>query len=72
MKNLSMTYDKSQKLPNAKLTKKGYKFKGWATSSKNAKKGKVAYKNKAKIKNLTTSNKKTIKLYAVWAKTKKK
>ena len=43
-----------------------YKFKGWAKT----KKGKVAYKNKAKVKNLTDKNGKTVTLYAVWKKAK--
>lgn len=68
--NVKMTYDKSVKLKACKLTKEGYKFAGWATSKKNAKKGTVAYKNKAKVKNLTAKNKGTVTLYAVWKKKK--
>ena len=49
----------SQALSANKFTKKGYKFKGWATS----KSGKVVYKNKQSIK--ATKN---MTLYAVWKK----
>lgn len=48
--------------PNT-FTRKGYVFKGWATS----KKGKVVYKNGAKVKNLAKA-KGTKHLYAVWVK----
>ena len=62
---LAMTYGKAKKLPKNKFTRSGYKFNGWATSKSKAKKGTVAYKNKKKVKNLTTTGK-TVKLYAVW------
>ena len=62
-----MTYGKAKKLPANKFTRKGYVFKGWAKSKALAKKGKVAYKNKKSVKNLTTTGK-TVKLYAVWKK----
>lgn len=67
----NVTYGKKKALTKNKFKKKGYKFAGWATSKKNAKKGKVAYKNKAKVKNLTSAKGKTVTLYAVWKKTKK-
>ena len=63
----TMTYGKAKKLSKNKFTRKGYVFKGWAKSKKLAKKGKVAYKNGKKVKNLVT-NGKTVKLYAVWKK----
>ncbi len=58
-------YNKTYKLTKNKYTRKGYKFVGWTTNKKGT--GKV-YKNKASIKNLTTKNKATIKLYAKWSK----
>ncbi len=57
----TMTYGKAAKLRASKFTRKGYAFMGWAKS----KKGKVAYKNGAAVKNLRTDGK-TVKLYAVW------
>ena len=64
---LQMTYGKAKKLSANKFKRNGYAFKGWAKSKADAKKGKVAYKNKKKVKNLVT-NGKTVKLYAVWKK----
>ena len=61
----SFTYGKAKKLSANKFKRKGYAFKGWATSKARAKKGKVAYKDKKKVKNLVTTGK-TVKLYAVW------
>ena len=66
MKTLSATYDKYVKLTDNAFKRTGYKFSGWAKS----KSGKVAYKNKAKVKNLTATNGKTVTLYAVWKKAK--
>ncbi|MGL4483960.1 MAG: CAP domain-containing protein [Anaerovoracaceae bacterium] len=67
MKVQNCVYDKSAKLIKNKFkAPKGKKFKGWATSKANAKKGKIKYKNAATVKNLTTINGKTITLYAVW------
>ena len=63
----TFTYGKKKKLLANKFKRAGYKFKGWATSKANAKKGKVKYKNKASVKNLV-KNGKTVKLYAVWKK----
>ena len=67
MTNQKMIYGESAKLKANKFTKKGYRFVGWAKSKKLAMKGKVTYKNKKKVKNLT-KNGKTVKLYAVWKK----
>ncbi len=61
------TYGKAKKLTANKFKRKGYTFKGWAKSKALAKKGKVAYANKKKVKNLVTTGK-TVKLYAVWKK----
>lgn len=69
MKSISgVAYGKSKKLVKNTFKKKGYVFRGWATSKKNAQKGKVAYKNKAKVKNLSKKNNATVTLYAVWKK----
>ena len=62
-----MTYGKAKKLSANKFKREGYVFKGWATSKSNARKGKVKYKNKKSVKNLTATGK-TVKLYAVWKK----
>lgn len=67
----NVKYGKKKALTKVKFTKKGYKFTGWATSKKNAAKGKVKYKNGAKVKNLTSKKGKTVTLYAVWKKVKK-
>ena len=67
MSDQKMAYGKAKKLSANKFKREGYAFKGWATSKANAKKGKVAYKNKKKVKNLVTTGK-TVKLYAVWKK----
>ena len=66
MKTLSATYGKKVTLRANAFKKSGYKFKGWAKK----KNGTVAYKNKAKVKNLTATNGKTVTLYAVWKKAK--
>ena len=66
MKALSATYDKNVSLRANAFKRTGYKFAGWAKT----KTGKVAYKNKAKVKNLTDKNGKTVTLYAVWKKAK--
>lgn len=58
----SHTYDTSKKLTSNGYERKGYEFLGWATSST----GDVVYTNQQSVKNLTTSNGGTVKLYAVW------
>ncbi len=54
-------YGKAANLPPSRFTRKGYSFAGWATKPQ----GKVAYKDKASVKNLTQDGR-TIQLYAVW------
>ena len=66
MKKQSATYGKTVTLRANAFKRSGYKFAGWAKK----KGGKVAYKNKAKVKNLTNKNGKTVTLYAVWKKAK--
>lgn len=60
-------YGKAKKLSANKFKRYFFTFKGWAKSKALAKKGKVAYKNKKKVKNLIITGK-TVKLYAVWKK----
>ncbi len=60
-------YGKAKRLAKNKFKRKGYVFQGWAKSKALAKKGKVAFKNRKKVKNLV-ANGKTVKLYAVWRK----
>ena len=67
MKAQKMTYGKAKKLAKNKFKRTGYKFKGWAMTKSLAKKGRVKYKNKKKVKNLTATGK-TVRLYAVWKK----
>ena len=64
MKSQSATYGKSVTLRANAFKRPKYKFKGWAKT----KTGKVAYKNKSKVKNLTALDGKTVTLYAVWRK----
>jgi uncharacterized repeat protein (TIGR02543 family) len=47
------------------FTRGGYAFAGWAKSAALAKKGTVAYKDKAAVRNLAVSGK-SVTLYAVW------
>jgi uncharacterized repeat protein (TIGR02543 family) len=67
MKVQSFVYGKAKKLAPNKFRRNGYAFRGWAKSATRAKTGKVDYKNKAIVKNLTIKGK-TVKLYAVWKK----
>ena len=69
MKAQTFAYGKAKRLRANKFKRKGYRFKGWATSKAKAKKGKVKYKNKRKVKNLTATGR-TVKLYAAWKKKK--
>lgn len=58
-------YGKNYTLAANKFEKKGYIFNGWNTKANGSGK---EYKNKAKVKNLSTKNNKTITLYAQWSK----
>lgn len=64
---LTCKYGKKYTLKSNAFRKKGYDFAGWNTRADGT--GKT-YKNKASIKNLTSSNKKTVTLYAQWKKSK--
>ncbi len=63
MSKQTVERDKSVALSKNCFKRKGYTFKGWAKS----KKGKVVYKDKAKIKNAVKKGG-TLKLYAIWKK----
>ena len=62
MSSQSMKYDLQKALNSNTFTRKGYTFKGWATSAG----GGVTYSNGASVKNLTSANNGTVNLYAVW------
>ena len=61
------SYGKTYTLTKNTYKKKGYKFVGWNTKADGSG---TWYKNKAKVKNLTKTDGKTIKLYAQWKKVK--
>ena len=63
MAKQKMTYGKAAALRKNAFKRKGHTFLGWAKT----KKGAVAYKNGAKVKNLRLDGK-TTTLYAKWAK----
>ncbi|MCM1272406.1 MAG: InlB B-repeat-containing protein [Clostridium sp.] len=63
---LSRKYGTTYRLPANKFVRDGYTFVGWSLKP-NAKK---IYKNKAKIKNLTSKSGGTVTLYARWKKNK--
>jgi len=60
----SATYGQTVTLRANTFKRSKYKFAGWAKS----KNGAVAYKNKAKVKNLTSKSGQTVTLYAKWKK----
>jgi uncharacterized repeat protein (TIGR02543 family) len=65
MSQKSCKYGKTYNLTANKFKRKGYTFAGWNTKKNGT--GKT-YKNKASIKNLTSTSGKTITLYAQWKK----
>lgn len=67
MSNTDCKYGTSYKLRANKFKKKGYTFVGWNTKADGS--GKT-YKNKASVKNLTSTSNKKVTLYAQWEKTK--
>lgn len=63
MSNQSFTYDDdSVALSQNKFVRIGYQFAGWSV----VKDGKVAYADKEQVRNITSTDKETITLYAVW------
>lgn len=69
MSSITCKSDVAKKLSVNKFKRKGYTFTGWNTKADGSGK---SYKDKAKVKNLTSKNGKTVKLYAQWKKTKYK
>ena len=71
MKILKVSEGETVKLPANKFTREGFKFAGWSVGKSdviNLKRfqiGKVKYKNRAEVKNLTKPGK-IVKLYACW------
>ena len=62
-KQTKLRYDKSYELKSNAFKRTGYKFTGWNTKADG--KG-TSYKNGASVKNLTTKDGATVKLYAQW------
>lgn len=58
----SCKYNTSYTLKSNTFKRRGYSFAGWATSAK----GTVLYKDKASVKNLTSTNGAIKTLYAMW------
>lgn len=65
MDDSAATYGKSLTLRKNAFTRSGYSFTGWNTKADGS--GKT-YANKATVKNLTSTDGKTVKLYAQWEK----
>ncbi len=63
MKSLDMKYGSSKKLTANAFKRTGYKFAGWNTKKDGSG---TAYKDKASVKNLTSKDGGTVKLYAQW------
>ena len=64
MTDLSCTYDKTKKLTANKFKKTNKAFAGWNTEANGSGE---SYDNTAQVKNLTTTDKDTVTLYAQWA-----
>lgn len=67
MATMSCTYAKSYTLKANTFTRTGYTFTGWNTKADGT--GTYSYANKATVKNVSSVNGKTIKLYAQWSPT---
>jgi uncharacterized repeat protein (TIGR02543 family) len=63
MKSKSMTYDTASNLTANAYKRTGYTFAGWNTKADGSG---TTYKNKASVQNLTSTDGKTVKLYAQW------
>lgn len=63
MEDTTHTYDTAKALRTNAYKRTGYTFKGWAKSEDATS---AKYDNKESVKNLTSTNKGTITLYAVW------
>ncbi len=62
-KSVPATYNKTVKLTSNGFKRTGYSFNGWNTKKDGSGK---KYANKASVKNLTSTNGKTVTLYAQW------
>lgn len=62
MNQMAMTYNETKELAKNQFYRTGYIFKGWSESPT----GSVKYSDGQQVKNLTTSHKVTVNLYAVW------
>lgn len=65
MKDISCTYDQDVTLTKNTFKKTGYVFLGWGTTSSSTT---VKYKDQQTVKNLTSKDKDTVIIYAIWAK----
>ncbi|MGL9727694.1 InlB B-repeat-containing protein [Enterococcus sp. DIV0756] len=64
MTNQAFTYDTTAKLKKNAFTRPGYAFKGWAKVNNAVS---AEFVDEAPVDNLTTTDKGTVKLFAVWA-----
>lgn len=62
MSKSTHTYDTAKNLSANVFVRPGYEFLGWSTSVS----GEVEYTDKESVKNLTSTNGKTVSLYAIW------
>lgn len=65
MKASVATYDKNKTLRTNTFSRKGYIYTGWNTKKDGSGK---SYKDKQKVKNLTSTDGNTVRLYAQWKK----
>lgn len=63
MTDQSFVYDQAANLKANAFTRAGYQFKGWAKSATALS---AEYTDKNSVKNLTSTNKATVKVFAVW------
>lgn len=62
MSDISLTYDVAEQLPANTFYRTGYTFVGWAVTPN----GSVFYTDEEDVLNITTKDKTTMTLYAVW------
>ena len=63
MSDISLTYDVAEQLPANTFYRTGYTFVGWAVTPN----GSVFYTDEEDVLNITTKDKTTMTLYAVWS-----
>ena len=66
MNKMTMSYDQGQYLSFNTFTRSGYIFVGWATTAEATK---ASYRDNQRVTNLTSVNRDTINLYAIWVET---